>query len=1280
MKNKLLVALLLFIALTVAVFAACTPEQTEFTVSFSGEGVSIAAQKIEKGQTALEPKQPERKGYVFKYWYLDDDQVPFDFGTAIEQDITLTAFWEKETTVDPVDPSEISGQGTKEDPYLLQCASHLDLFAKRVNEGDESYANGFFRLDKNIDLNGYKFTPIGTYDKPFKGKFDGNGKTIANLTLQPVVRSDGSKFYGFFGMTDTAVITDLTLSDINIDVQSYKDGDNTIIYIGGVAGCSSLTTFENINVSGNISTFLMADNDANIGGLCGWADNSSDKKAYIVYTENCFVNVQMSIDEADGEFGSLENARVGGLFGVVYNQNCSNAILNCAVYGKVYGGQYTGGIAGYINGLTSVMDCLNTASVEATAKEVTYAGGIVGGAMGDNLIIDCVNTGEVIALKAAANSYNYLSYAGGITGYATKDDYENYFTAGSSVVNCYYTVEAKGADKISAEGTIYAANYFSKLQNYFNRVKWNAACWITDENIIKPSDKTAKEVAADGKYVLTLQNGSTETNIDKASSINDIYTLIGVLDELPALDNNVFWNWEIANGVQYKYYAPVIKNTTLTAKWQDVSGIAKSYKGTGTLHSTVDAGSIVLYADGSLQWITDSAVGGTYKYDGTHILLSINNNTGKVSGTISGNALTFVVDAGMSGSVTYNFAVYEPKIIGEYISDNGNLLTFAGDNRVSYESEFVNNGAYVSGTYQSSGNTLTPMFAGLGNSLTVENIVIQDDTTIVFNFTQGGESKTETFRKLGKVDYSGQQFVGEYNFVWFGSPSYSNKYVMRFDADGTVTMISEFNQVKGRYYYISSSDVLKTILEGYVSNFKYDAEEDIVYGELYRGKTTFRPVVMNKIARGSQKVFSNFDSTNVGVKDVFIFAVADGKNYSYFDGQYSVMTVDKPFASGAEVKIGDNSYRIYDDELKMIGADRGEYTYGDIAITLDGVDRATITGENAGTYYYVAHSDNIVTIVLDTQVIVFDYAQAQANNNIVVEQAPDKYQGVWFKGYKDDPYYNKLVFDGFGHATVFYIPQDETKYKLNWGSWGSYTVTSYGVLVSFNSSNKDIRFMFYYDGNLAYSPDIIGGSSNNTYIAKGYTGATTPPVFPANKAGSYVSGEGANELVLNLREDLSGTYRGNPIYNVIYDGVDKVYFTCNSVNYTFTLTQNGGTLDYGADPIEFTLAGAVTEVIPSALCGLWTGVFEGYGTMGGQNRGFSIESDGVVYYYSSMTSEDKTQMSNVNYDFASTTLTFTDNGGFTWTLVYDAENKQINVTGINAENTTITAVLTKTAE
>jgi len=70
-----------------------------YTVNFAGEGVDIEPQTIENRNYATEPDNPEREGYAFEGWFIDNATFvnKWDFKTyAVTQDTTLYAKWEIE--------------------------------------------------------------------------------------------------------------------------------------------------------------------------------------------------------------------------------------------------------------------------------------------------------------------------------------------------------------------------------------------------------------------------------------------------------------------------------------------------------------------------------------------------------------------------------------------------------------------------------------------------------------------------------------------------------------------------------------------------------------------------------------------------------------------------------------------------------------------------------------------------------------------------------------------------------------------------------------------------------------------------------------------------------------------------------------------------------------------------------------------------------------------------------------------------------------------------------
>ena len=66
----------------------------EYTVSFNSDGGSaVASQTVKYGGKAEKPENPTKLGYTFTGWELDG--TAFDFGTAVADNVTLTAQWSK---------------------------------------------------------------------------------------------------------------------------------------------------------------------------------------------------------------------------------------------------------------------------------------------------------------------------------------------------------------------------------------------------------------------------------------------------------------------------------------------------------------------------------------------------------------------------------------------------------------------------------------------------------------------------------------------------------------------------------------------------------------------------------------------------------------------------------------------------------------------------------------------------------------------------------------------------------------------------------------------------------------------------------------------------------------------------------------------------------------------------------------------------------------------------------------------------------------------------------
>lgn len=229
--------------------------------------------------------------------------------------------------------------------YLINDERDLERLAAYVNSGHDATGKTF-KQNADITLTA-AHTSIGRYFegtyKYFKGTYDGNNKTISNLT----VNAPNSNYQGLFGYTSKAVIKNVTLANCNITGKQYT---------GGIVGYASTSTaIENCHVRGNISA---TESDASgHGGIAGSATTTSITNCTVTGT----ISTSVSNDNYGGIVGaanydvvitSCENAanisgdgqNHGGIVGRDYNR--SNKFKYCLNTGVVNGNQYVGAIAG----------------------------------------------------------------------------------------------------------------------------------------------------------------------------------------------------------------------------------------------------------------------------------------------------------------------------------------------------------------------------------------------------------------------------------------------------------------------------------------------------------------------------------------------------------------------------------------------------------------------------------------------------------------------------------------------------------------------------------------------------------------------------------------------------------------------------------------------------------------------------------------------------------------------------------------------------------------------
>jgi len=191
-----------------------------------------------------------------------------------------------------------------------------------------------YQLVNDIDLQGQEWTPIGSFESPFRGHFNGNGYTISNFTIT----ESHTGYYGLFGYLEGDV-EELNIRDFTIDIE-----DNFMISVGGLAGVS-YGSIVNVSVEGDILVQSDAGN-VYVGLLTGQA--LSNLQTVIKAGE--FVPNEIYDNRVSGSINlnSTQIDYVGGLVGKTHNVRVYNNLIHpVSIQAQTYNTTYIGGVIGH---------------------------------------------------------------------------------------------------------------------------------------------------------------------------------------------------------------------------------------------------------------------------------------------------------------------------------------------------------------------------------------------------------------------------------------------------------------------------------------------------------------------------------------------------------------------------------------------------------------------------------------------------------------------------------------------------------------------------------------------------------------------------------------------------------------------------------------------------------------------------------------------------------------------------------------------------------------------
>ena len=199
----------------------------------------------------------------------------------------------------------LGGTGSVGEPHIIASANDLKKFIEYYNDG-RLLSNANVRLDENINCSGVTgiVQLADNTDATFRGVFNGNEKTISNLTLT------GS---GLFGYIKGGTVKDLTLCNYHLTGNDHATG-------GIVAELSNGATISNCTITN--STIACAENQYNpeVGGIAARMSGST--------ITGCIIdNVQVKA-ETTYTGGSGPSANAGGIVASASGGTISSCIVS----------------------------------------------------------------------------------------------------------------------------------------------------------------------------------------------------------------------------------------------------------------------------------------------------------------------------------------------------------------------------------------------------------------------------------------------------------------------------------------------------------------------------------------------------------------------------------------------------------------------------------------------------------------------------------------------------------------------------------------------------------------------------------------------------------------------------------------------------------------------------------------------------------------------------------------------------------------------------------------
>lgn len=324
-----------------------------------------------------------------------------DYTYKATKEISSSSNYDVEIKAENADNS-LSGAGTEANPYIID---NVDKFM-----GMTETTGKLYQLSRDLDFTDIEITPITTFD----GTFDGNGKTISNITLNI---TDGNG--GIFA-ENNGTIKNLTVEESEVTKTGSLENNGGIGILVGINN-KELSNCHITNSTLN-ATPTSTGTDTGIGLLCG---KNTSKNSFISECTVTSGNITME--------GST-TSNIGGLVGYNYGGKVEFSFVKSPTsitYKSTGAGSNIGGLIGCIYGC-NIKGCstdiiINTKESTSSLKIAGFIGDAFTKWDATATISGCYTIGSLFFNKS---NQTYGGFAGSLGGGGAK-----------TLTNCYTSID-----------------------------------------------------------------------------------------------------------------------------------------------------------------------------------------------------------------------------------------------------------------------------------------------------------------------------------------------------------------------------------------------------------------------------------------------------------------------------------------------------------------------------------------------------------------------------------------------------------------------------------------------------------------------------------------------------------------------------------------------------------------------------------------------------------------------------------------------------------------------